>query len=205
MSSTANIPSFEEMETMIQDNLIELIKANVENPRIRFWEPYERIPEEEILRTYPVVYNLNIYVKYAAKKNKKNTISITIGKDFRDAIWGTILSNDAKSALRAFGRAATKVLYQHFIDKYSIYLGKIRFDLLTLDNENFMIPNIELESNIFMYNSILDANTSHDKYDEEDTKLIPYKEFVEARREDYIAQLEFAEMLKQTQNHKESS
>ncbi len=205
MSSTANIPSFEEMETMIQDNLIELIKANVENPRIRFWEPYERISDKEIERTYPVVYNLTIFITHTAKKSKKTKLEVSIDKNFRTALWGINLSSEAKNALRTFGRAAARVIYPYFIDKYKIYLGMVRFDVLPIDNEKFAIPNIQLVSNLYMYKSIPDANASHVKSAENDSKRIPYAKFVEDRREDYIAQLEFTERLKQAQNHKESS
>lgn len=151
------------------------------------------------------MYNLNIFITHAAKKSKKTIVEVAIGKNFRNSLWGINLSSDAKTALRAFGRAAAKVLYQHFIDKYNIYLGMVRFDILPIDGEKFAIPNIQLVSNIFMYKSIPDANASHVKSAENDSKRIPYAKFIEDRREDYIAQLEFTERLKQTQNRKESS
>lgn len=206
MSSNNSTPSFEEMETMVQDELINLIKEKVNHPQVRFWEPSERISDDEILATYPVVYNIFIDITHTSKKNKQNVIEIQIGKNFQTKLFGVNLPHEVTASFRAFGRTAAKILYTYFLERNSLYVGKIRLDVIPVDdNGNFVIPNLVLSDNIFLYKSILDANSSHARYNEHDTKRIDYGEYVKSRIEDLIAEKEFAEMLKKNQNHKESS
>lgn len=205
MSSNNNIPSFEEMETMVQDELINLIKEKVNHPQVRFWEPSERITDDEIYAEYPVVYNIFVFITCTTKRNKHNTINIKIGKDFSDIFFRVDLPDKAISALKAFARSATNILYTYFLERDSMYLGKVRFDVLTKDKEHFVIPNLVLVQNIFLYDSVVKANMSHNRQNEDDVDRIPYNEYVETRIEDYVAEQEFHKSVNNSRTNKESS
>lgn len=210
MSSAANnsIPSFEEMETKIQDEIIELIKVHLdEKSRIRFWEPNERIDDSIILATTPEILNIWAYVTFTSKKSRQNTIEVGFWRNFHNScIAGGNLDYEIRASLKHFGRLAAKVVIDYFGSRNSLYVGKIRFDLIpTGEYGHYIIPNLVLSDNIFIYKTIIDANSSHNRYDENDVYRIPYEEYVQSRIEDYVALAEHKERLKQSQNHKESS
>lgn len=210
MSSVANknLPSFEEMETQIQDQLIDLIKVNMdENSWIRFWEPSERIDDQILLATTPEVLNIWIYITFTSKKSRRNSFEVCFWRNFHNScIAGNGLDYQIRSALKHFARLATKVIIDYFGSKNSLYVGKIRFDLIpTEEYGHYVVPNLLLSDNIYLYKSVLDANSSHYKYDESDVYRIPYEEYVQSRIEDCAALIEHSERLKQAQNHKESS
>ena len=59
------------------------------------------------------------------------------------------------------------------------------------DCENFEIPDFRLESDIFFYRNIVDANNSHNKMDTDpDSERISFESYVEER----IADIAFLEM-----------
>ena len=211
MSSVANknLPSFEEMETKIQDEIIELIKVHLdEKSRIRFWEPEERIDNDILLATTPEVLNVWIYITFTSKKSRQNSIEVGFWRNFHNScIAGCSLDYEIRASLKHFGRLAAKVLIDYFSNKHSLYVGKIRFDLIPTEEYGYyVIPNLILSDNIYLYKTILEANSSHHKYTvEDDVYRIPYEEYVQSRIEDCAALFEHSERLKQAQNHKESS
>ena len=205
-SITNNTPSFEEMETMIQDQLIDLIKVNMDIPRIRFWDPEERIADSVIFSTYPVIYNIMVYVENTSKKSKKNGLEIFIGRNFSNYYSGGNLPSEVRASFRNFARIASKTLCSYFSKRDSLYVGKLRFDLLPDDKEwQYAIPNLVLSDNIWLYRSIAAANSSHNKDGIYDTERVPYEDYINSRLEDYVAEQQFAEMLKRPQTNKESS
>lgn len=194
-SKNIHIPSFEEMETMIQDELINLIKEKVSHPQIRFWEVNERKDDDEIEAEFPTIYNLFVNIKQTSKKNKHNEIKIVLGKDFSEALFGLDLPDKTIAFLKTYARSVAKVLSNYFRERDSLYLGKIRLDIITKDKENFIIPNLTLIQNIYLYNSVVKANMSHNRINEEDVDRIPYTEYVSSRIEDFFAELRFSAVL----------
>lgn len=186
MSSMAQTPSFEEMETKIQDELISVITKSISHPRIRFWTPEERIADSEIEKNFKI-YNAFIYITYRSKGKKEPEIKISIGINFGEKIITPKIPRESISALTFFSRSAARVLSHHFLDKESLYLGKARFDFITKDEESFIIPNIALSENIFLYNSVIHANSSHNFDEEADINRIPSNKYVEDKIEDLKA------------------
>lgn len=183
----SSIISLEEMQTIVQDEYIKLISDKVTSPLISFWQASERITEEEMEQQYKI-FNIFCYITHFSKKCQKTKFNVKIGRDFDLEILGSRLDYEVEKALRSWGRDAAVVLDSYFTTHYEkCYIGKLRFDLLTKDKENFVIPNFRLETNIYLYPSIAEANASHRKNDDyEDPSRISFKTFVEERLEDKL-------------------
>ena len=169
--------SFDAMQIEIQENLINLIKDKVSSPRIRFLAPDERtLTDDELCEIYDI-YNIFIDITYSSKRGAKPLLEIYLGKDFGlEAPRKLNLSFEVQKHLRAWGRNAANSLSLYFLERDCYYLGKMRIDLITADKENFCVPNICLNTNIFLYENIPNANSSHKK---EDTDYDPSRVSVE--------------------------
>lgn len=200
---------FDEVQNESQDELIQAITDKLTSPRIRFLAKEERTSTDDELEAEYDIYNILIYITNHSKKSKKPEYKITIGHHFNLELFGSDLDYPVESHLKGWGRSAASTLVSYFKEHYdNLYIGILRFDLLTKDKQNFIIPNFRFETNIFLYNSIADANASHTKFDMclryhkifEDPKSVPYEKFVEEKMEDNLQIEQFQAMLKSGNN-----
>lgn len=194
--------SFDAMQTEIQENLIKLIKDKVSSPRIRFLAPDERIfTDDELCEMYDI-YNIFVDITYSSKRGAKPLLEIYLGKDF--GLVSPIklhLSFDIQKHLRSWGRNAANTLSLYFLERDCYYLGKVRIDLITKDKENFCIPNLYLNTNIFLYENIVQANSSHNIDDDNDPLRIPIEKYVNEKIEDRAMAQAFSFNLKNAKNN----
>lgn len=158
MSST--ISAREEMKTKIQEEIIGEIKKELtdEFPKIRFWLPEERIDDDEILDTYPNIYNIYVTQPTFKPGNKKPVSAVLVGRNFdasRYAVLNNIyigLTTDTVVYLKTWGRRASIIIHNYLNEKGDYHLKDLRFDLLPdSKKENFVIPNLPLENIHFYY------------------------------------------------------
>ena len=194
--------SFDAMQIEIQENLIKLINNKVSSPRIRFLAPDERIHTDDELCEMYDVYNIFVDITYSSKRGAKPLLEIYLGKDFGlEAPRKLGLSFEIQKHLRAWGRNAANTLSIYFLERDCYYLGKMRIDLITEDKENFCIPNLYLNTNIFLYENIVQANSSHNKDDDDDPLRIPIEKYVNEKMEDRAMAQAFYLNLKNAKNN----
>lgn len=80
---SSSISAREEMKVKIQEEIIGEIKKELadEFPKIRFCLPEERIDDDEILDTYPNIYNIYVTQPIFKPGNKKPVSAILVGKN----------------------------------------------------------------------------------------------------------------------------
>ncbi len=196
---------FDEVQSEFQDELINVISSMLQSPRIRFWQSSERtLTENELLEQFEI-FNIFVYVTNHSKKSKKTEFKIKVGRNFGLELLGSGLDYTIESNFRSWARSAASILVSYFKEHYyGLYIGVLRFDLLTKNRKDFIIPNFRLESNIYLYNNLLDANASQLLYDKclrgyknfEDSKAIPFEKLVQDRIDDKNQLEQFSSMLK---------
>jgi len=194
--------SFEEKKTVVQDKLISVITNTVDSPVVRFWKPEERtMTEEEMGRKFEI-YNGFIYITHYSKKSRKTVYKPHLGRWFGEQYLSIELDPKTAHGLYTFTRNAGILLDKYFSNHYSgIYIGRLRFDFLTADKKSFVIPNFMLETNLFLYRNIVDANSSHNIEEPLfDLKRLPIEEFVEDEWEDIVLEKEFGAALDAAKN-----
>jgi len=208
-SANKKIPSVEEMKTMIQGELFELIKVHFdEKTWIRFGELEEKNSSSILPTTSSEVLNVFVYIKFNQEKEEQYSFDVRFWRKSRNSTFmSTSQDYKIRASLKNFAKLAAKVVVNYFCKKGFFYVGTIRFDLIpTEEHGQYEMPNLILsDDNLYLYKTKLDANLSHQEYNEKNSNRIPYMEFVQARIEDYMALAEHKERLKQAQNHKESS
>ena len=176
--------SFDEMENEIQENFIKAIKSSVTSELIRFWEPNERISDDEIVEKYPKVYN--IWVNYNYKKGSKRPgITAIVGRDFdatgNSLINAALLDIDLSiiTKFKSWSKIAAGAINKYLMERNDYFLREIRFDLLPdLENEGkFIVPNIPL----------INVHFSESRR----SPLISAEEYAKERYEDLRAAIEF--------------
>lgn len=176
--------SLDEMKIEIQENFIKAVKTSVNSENIRFWEPDERISDDEIEDKYPKIYNIWVYYNYK-KGSKRPAVTAVVGSDFNAAknifLNATILDIDTSviTKFKTWAKAAASSINVYLQDRNDYFLREIRFDLLPdLENEgNYIVPNIPLTNVHFSENRR--------------GELISAEEYIKERFNDLQAALEF--------------
>lgn len=200
---------FDEAQNEAQDELIKVITDKLQSPRIRFLEKDERTLTEEELEEQYKIYNVFIFITNHSKKSKKTEYKVKVGKNFSLELFGSGLTYEVESSLRSWGRSAASILVSYFKDLYDgLYIGVLRFDLLSKDKKNFIIPNFRLESNLYLYSSIAEANAAQVLYDKslrtdyefDASNSIPFEKYVQDRMADKLQMEQFRAMLESNSN-----
>ena len=201
--------SFNEVQNEAQDELINAISNKLQSPRIRFLKKDERTLSDDELEKQYEIYNIFIYVTQHSKKSKKTEYKIKIGRHFGLELLGTGLDYTVESHLKGWGRSAASILISFFKEHYDgLYIGILRFDLLTKDRQSFIIPDFRLETNLYLYNNIVDANASQTIFEKcfhqrtifEDPKSIPFTKYVQDKIDDQLEIEKFQAMLETHNN-----
>lgn len=196
------ILSHEEIQTQIQEELIQQLKA-IDDSSIKFEEPVNRLTDEKLSQMYPIIYNIWCEYKFE-KKSKRTRLTVVIGKNNKavredlSPIYRRLyleLDQPVISHLISWAHKAASVVNTYFKDD-DYALKKIRFDLLPQGDNKFVIPNL-LWENVYLYNPRKGINN-----------IIPPSEYVnmrlemespEIKEEDQMALAAFYEAMKKAQ------
>ena len=176
--------SLDDMTKEIQEEFIKVINKSVPNDYIRFWEPAERITDDEIFEKYDTIYNA--WVTYTYKKgSKKPSITAIIGRDF-DATYNKLLNltllnlnSENIKKIKFWGKAAASCINQYLLDRNDYFLREVRFDFISdiTGKAHFVVPNIPLMNVHFS--------------ERPRSPIISAENYAKERFEDYKAALEF--------------
>lgn len=142
----------EQQETMriIELELISVLKAKNHSDFIRFWEPEERIPDEEILKKYSRIYSVELTSEYDKKFHKtifKRTIIAKNWKYNDNPLVNTTymgLPYEIQKKLIVWSKDSHKFLENIMKNKLGYHIRMIRFDFLLQEDQTFIIPYLPL-------------------------------------------------------------
>ena len=142
----------EQQETMkiIETELISVLKEKNHSDVIRFWEPEERIPDEEILKKYSRIYSVELTSEYDKKCRKtifKRTIIAKNWKYNDNHLVNTTymgLPYEIQKKLIVWSKDSHKFLEKVVKEKLGYHIRMIRFDFLLQEDQTFIIPYLPL-------------------------------------------------------------
>lgn len=189
MSSNITMLSYEEAEVNLQEKIIAMLpKSEI----IRVWTPKDRIyTEDELCKLY-TVYNIFVNIS----QDKKGTVKInpfedvSFGINFKDVHFHSGLMPSVENKLRSWGKSSADAIANFFFHRNELFTGKVRFDLLTSTKADFILPNINFSTNVYLYRTIVAAKMSHrkDDFDEDPDRIL--RSYIEDWQEDMLFEQE---------------